>query len=220
MVVPSENAAYEASENVIIGNVALYGATSGCAYINGIAGERFMVRNSGATAVCEGCGDHGLEYMTGGKAVILGDVGKNFAAGMSGGIAYVLDRNHSLYLKTNKSLIEMTELNDADRKELREILEDYEKCTKSKKAAEILSDFESAAALFKKIIPVDQFPFTEHIETVLQELRHVSSKMRRLRIKRKSKWVRLQVFSNLNVARTDGSLQKPESGTLTSFMCI
>ena len=155
VVVPSENAAYEASENVIIGNVALYGATSGCAYINGIAGERFMVRNSGATAVCEGCGDHGLEYMTGGKAVILGDVGKNFAAGMSGGIAYVLDRNHSLYLKTNKSLIEMTELNDADRKELREILEDYEKCTKSKKAAEILSDFESAAALFKKIIPVD-----------------------------------------------------------------
>lgn len=155
IVTPSEHAAYEASENVIVGNVALYGATSGSAYINGIVGERFMVRNSGATAVCEGCGDHGLEYMTGGRAVILGEVGKNFAAGMSGGIAYILDQNHSLYMRTNKSLIEMTELKDADRKELKEILTDYEKSTKSKRAAEILSDFESWVPLFKKIIPID-----------------------------------------------------------------
>ena len=155
VIVPSSEAAYEASENVIIGNVALYGATSGSAYINGIAGERFMVRNSGATAVCEGCGYHGLDYMTGGRAVILGEVGKNFAAGMSGGIAYILDQNHSLYMRTNKSLIEMTELKDADRKELREILTDYEKHTGSKRAAEILSDFESWVPLFKKIIPVD-----------------------------------------------------------------
>ena len=155
IVTPSENAAYEASENVIVGNVALYGATSGSAYINGIVGERFMVRNSGATAVCEGCGDHGLEYMTGGRAVILGEVGKNFAAGMSGGIAYILDQNHSLYMRTNKSLIEMTELKDADRKELKEILTDYEKSTKSKRAAEILIDFESWVPLFKKIIPID-----------------------------------------------------------------
>ena len=155
VVVPPANAAFKASENVIVGNVALYGATAGYAYISGVAGERFMVRNSGATAVCEGCGDHGLEYMTGGRAVILGEVGKNFAAGMSGGVAYVLDQKHSLYMRTNKSLIEMTELKAADRKELREILADYQRCTGSVRAAEILADFDSWVALFKKIIPVD-----------------------------------------------------------------
>ena len=95
---PPENAKYRAEENIIIGNVALYGATSGEAYINGIAGERFCVRNSGAYAVCEGTGDHGCEYMTGGRAVILGPTGKNFAAGMSGGIAYVLDENYDFYI--------------------------------------------------------------------------------------------------------------------------
>jgi len=156
IVHPPKNAAFEAEDNVIIGNVALYGATSGTAYINGIAGERFMVRNSGALGVCEGVGDHGLEYMTGGVAVILGPVGRNFAAGMSGGIAYVLDRDHSLYTKTNKALIEMSELyEEADKKELLAILTDYERCTGSKKAKEILNDIESYAPLFKKIIPID-----------------------------------------------------------------
>ena len=105
---PPENAKYRAEENIIIGNVALYGATSGEAYINGIAGERFCVRNSGACAVCEGTGDHGCEYMTGGRAVILGPTGKNFAAGMSGGIAYVLDENYDFYLRLNKELVTMT----------------------------------------------------------------------------------------------------------------
>lgn len=114
-----------------------------------------MVRNSGATGVCEGCGDHGLEYMTGGRAVILGEVGKNFAAGMSGGIAYVLDQHHSLYMRTNKSLIEMSELKDADQKELRAILADYERHTGSSRAKAILDDFETWVPLFKKIIPVD-----------------------------------------------------------------
>lgn len=155
IVLPPEQASFKAEDNVIIGNVALYGATSGTAYINGIAGERFMVRNSGATAVCEGCGDHGLEYMTGGTAVILGEVGKNFAAGMSGGIAYILDQHHSLYMRTNKSLIEMTELKEADSKELYDLLVDYERTTHSKRAAEILKDIKAWIPLFKKIIPID-----------------------------------------------------------------
>ena len=99
IIKPDDKAPFDPSENIIVGNVALYGATSGKAYFEGVAGERFCVRNSGATAISEGCGDHGLEYMTGGKAVILGHTGKNFAAGMSGGIAYVLDEDHTLYLK-------------------------------------------------------------------------------------------------------------------------
>ncbi len=156
IVVPPENAGFKADENIIIGNVALYGATSGKAYINGVAGERFMVRNSGATGVCEGCGEHGLEYMTGGVAVILGETGKNFAAGMSGGIAYVLDDDHSLYLKTNTSLIEMTELKkSSDKEQLKAILTDYLNETGSLKARLILEDFESYVEKFKMIIPVD-----------------------------------------------------------------
>ncbi|MCR5689241.1 MAG: glutamate synthase large subunit [Clostridiales bacterium] len=156
IVTPPRGAKYDAAENIIVGNVALYGATAGKAYINGIAGERFMVRNSGAVAVCEGCGDHGLEYMTGGKAVILGEVGKNFAAGMSGGVAYILDESHSLYMKTNTSLIEIDELTDeADREELKAILADYEKCTGSKKAARILGDFDGYIPSFKRIISIE-----------------------------------------------------------------
>ena len=113
IVRPPENAAYKAHENIIIGNVALYGATAGKAYICGVAGERFCVRNSGAIAVAEGCGDHGLEYMTGGRAVILGMTGKNFAAGMSGGIAYVLDREHTLYLRMNKDMASLSEVTES-----------------------------------------------------------------------------------------------------------
>lgn len=105
VVYPPKSSRFQAEENIIIGNVALYGATSGKAFINGIAGERFCVRNSGAVAVVEGVGDHGCEYMTGGRAVILGETGKNFAAGMSGGIAYVLDQNRDLYMKVNKSMV-------------------------------------------------------------------------------------------------------------------
>ena len=94
-----------AAENIIIGNVALYGATGGKAFINGVAGERFCVRNSGATAVVEGVGDHGCEYMTGGTVVVLGKTGKNFAAGMSGGIAYVLDEDWDFYQRVNKDMV-------------------------------------------------------------------------------------------------------------------
>ena len=153
---PPEGSRFEASENIIVGNVALYGATSGKAYICGVAGERFCVRNSGAVAVAEGCGDHGLEYMTGGRAVILGQTGKNFAAGMSGGIAYVLDREHSLYRRINKDMVELEEVREQyDIEELRGILRDYTEATGSARGREILKHFEESLRYFKKVIPRD-----------------------------------------------------------------
>lgn len=154
VVVPPKGAKYEADKNIIVGNVALYGATSGTAYICGIAGERFLVRNSGATAVSEGCGDHGLEYMTGGKAVILGSTGKNFAAGMSGGVAYVLDEDHSLYKNINKEMVSYAAVTDKyDIAELKELISDYKEATSSAKAAYILEHFDEMIKDFKKVIP-------------------------------------------------------------------
>ena len=156
IVRPSESATFKAHENIIVGNVALYGATAGKAYVCGVAGERFCVRNSGAIAVAEGCGDHGLEYMTGGRAVILGMTGKNFAAGMSGGIAYVLDKEHTLYLRMNKDMASLCEITEKyDIAELRSILEDYVKETGSEFATEILQNFEDYLPDFKKIVPND-----------------------------------------------------------------
>lgn len=150
------DAGYDAENNIIIGNVALYGATSGEAYIAGMAGERFCVRNSGARTVVEGVGEHGCEYMTGGVAVILGPTGKNFAAGMSGGIAYVLDENNSLYRNLNKEMILMeTVEHKADKEELKSLLERHVKYTDSAKARMILENFEVCLPKFKKIIPVD-----------------------------------------------------------------
>lgn len=154
VITPSEKAAFEWGDNVIIGNVALYGATSGTAYFAGIAGERFCVRNSGAKAVCEGCGDHGLEYMTGGIALILGHVGKNFAAGMSGGTAYVLDEHHDLYRNLSHEPLIMKEMNEKyDIRQLFELLEDYYKATSSPKAKMILDHPDEWIRHFKKIIP-------------------------------------------------------------------
>ncbi|MCR4716436.1 MAG: glutamate synthase large subunit [Lachnospiraceae bacterium] len=154
IVTPPDKSRFDPSTNIIIGNVALYGATSGKLYVEGVAGERFLVRNSGATAVCEGVGDHGLEYMTGGRAVILGNTGNNFAAGMSGGIAYVLDMNHDLYRKINKEMVSFKELSDKyDIDELKDILTDYYKETKSKKAKDVLDNFDEYLPYFKKIIP-------------------------------------------------------------------
>ncbi len=150
------NAAYKPHENIIIGNVALYGATSGEAYIAGVAGERFCVRNSGAIAVVEGVGEHGCEYMTGGRAVILGPTGKNFAAGMSGGIAYVLDEENCLYKNLNKDLVLMEKLEHrVDKDELKKLLTNHVKYTGSAKAKEILDDFDAYTEKFKKIIPAD-----------------------------------------------------------------
>ena len=152
----SAHSMFDPTKNIIAGNVALYGATSGICYIDGIAGERFCIRNSGATAVAWGCGDHGLEYMTGGRAVILGPTGKNFAAGMSGGIAYVLDRRHDLYLKINKDMAEMTEVTEKyDIQELQIILTDFVRETGSAAAQDILDHFEEILPYFKKIVPHD-----------------------------------------------------------------
>ena len=148
------NAGYDAENNIIIGNVALYGATSGEAYIAGMAGERFCVRNSGARSVVEGVGEHGCEYMTGGAAVILGSVGKNFAAGMSGGVAYVLDENNTLYRNLNKELVLMENIeSEADKAVIKTLLENHKKYTGSKKAKTILADLERYLPKFKKIIP-------------------------------------------------------------------
>ncbi len=156
MLFPPSGAGFKAEENIIVGNVALYGATSGKAFINGIAGERFCVRNSGATAVCEGVGDHGCEYMTGGRAVILGRTGKNFAAGMSGGIAYVLDEDRDLYMRLNKALVSLEEVSEkADILELKGIIGEHAAATGSEKAKRILADFDSYVKSFKKIIPHD-----------------------------------------------------------------
>jgi glutamate synthase (ferredoxin) len=153
---PPRDAAYEADENIIVGNVALYGATSGKAFLCGVAGERFCVRNSGASAVVEGVGDHGCEYMTGGRVVILGSTGKNFAAGMSGGVAYVLDVDNDLYLRTNKSLVKLEEVsNKYDVQELKELIEEHVAATDSKKGRRILENFSHYLPMFKKVIPYD-----------------------------------------------------------------
>ena len=156
IVKPPKESKFKQDENIIIGNVALYGATSGKVYINGVAGERFCVRNSGATAVVEGVGDHGCEYMTGGRVAVIGKVGKNFAAGMSGGVAYVLDENNDLYRKVNKSLVSTEELsNKYNVLELKAMIEDHVKYTNSIRGKEILNDFEEYLPKFKKIIPYD-----------------------------------------------------------------
>ena len=150
------NSPIDPGSNIIVGNVALYGATSGEAYIGGIAGERFCVRNSGAEAVVEGVGDHGCEYMTGGYAVILGPVGKNFAAGMSGGTAFVLDSRHDLYRKINKELILMRPVQDKeDEEKLKALITNHVRETGSPRGREILDNWENSILLFKKVIPAD-----------------------------------------------------------------
>ncbi|MBR5967480.1 MAG: glutamate synthase large subunit, partial [Lachnospiraceae bacterium] len=151
-----KEAKYDPSENIMVGNVALYGATSGQAYIAGMAGERFAIRNSGAVAVVEGVGEHGCEYMTGGCVVILGPTGKNFAAGMSGGVAYVLDMDNKLYRNLNKQLVNMeTVEHKADLDELKRLITAHVENTGSEKGRKILDDFDRYVSHFKKIIPVD-----------------------------------------------------------------
>lgn len=156
IVSQSKNAKYAADENIIIGNVAFYGGTTGKAFINGVAGERFCVRNSGITAVVEGVGDHGCEYMTGGRVVVLGNTGKNFAAGMSGGVAYVYDENNDFYLKVNKELVAVEEVEElSDVQELKAMIEEHVKETNSVKGKKILDQFDECLPKFKKIIPHD-----------------------------------------------------------------
>ncbi|MBD5544583.1 MAG: glutamate synthase large subunit [Lachnospiraceae bacterium] len=156
VVYPPAGSKFKQDENIIIGNVALYGATSGKAFINGVAGERFCVRNSGALAVVEGVGDHGCEYMTGGRVAVLGRTGKNFAAGMSGGIAYVLDEDNDIYTKVNKEMVSFGEITSKyDVLELKEMIKEHVAYTNSEKGKKILENFGEYLPKFKKIIPHD-----------------------------------------------------------------
>ena len=156
VVYPPKNSAFVPEDNILVGNVALYGATSGTAFLNGAAGERFCVRNSGAAAVVEGVGDHGCEYMTGGRVVVLGPTGRNFAAGMSGGVAYVLDEGRDFYLRLNKALVSMELVTEQhDIAELRGLIQAHADATGSPKARRILEDFDAWLPKFKKILPHD-----------------------------------------------------------------
>ena len=166
IVYPPKGVRYRHEENIIIGNVALYGATGGKAFINGVAGERFAVRNSGAAAVVEGVGDHGCEYMTGGRVAVLGRTGKNFAAGMSGGVAYVLDLDNELYKNVNKQMVNIGHVSSKfDVNELKSMIEEHVSCTNSEIGKEILGRFKEYLPKFKKIIPVD---YERMLTTILQ----------------------------------------------------
>ena len=170
IVYPPKNSKFQADENIIIGNVALFGATSGKAFINGIAGERFCVRNSGATVVVEGVGDHGCEYMTGGCAVILGGTSKNFAAGMSGGIAYVLDEECDLYTKLNKSLVSFSSVtHPEDVAQLKGLIEEHVAATGSARGTKILEQFDEYLPKFKKIVPHDYAKMLASIKKFQEE---------------------------------------------------
>ena len=156
IIYPPRNAVFQAEENIIIGNVCLYGATSGICFFRGVAAERFAVRNSGATAVVEGVGDHGCEYMTGGRILVLGSTGRNFAAGMSGGIAYVLDKNRDFESKVNTEMVELSGIEEPNEIAfVRNLIEDHHHYTGSELAARILSDFTRALPRFVKVLPTD-----------------------------------------------------------------
>ena len=179
IVYPPKGVTFKHEENIIIGNVALYGATSGKAFINGVAGERFAVRNSGAKAVVEGVGDHGCEYMTGGCVVVLGKTGKNFAAGMSGGVAYVLDLNSDLYKNINKQMVNIERVTSKfEISELKEMIEEHVAYTNSESGKEILDHFTDYLPKFKKIIPID---YEKMLSTIVQmEEQGMSSEQARI----------------------------------------
>jgi glutamate synthase (NADPH/NADH) large chain len=155
IVRPVKDAAFKAEDNVIAGNVVAYGATSGEIYIRGICGERFCVRNSGAEAVVEGTGDHGCEYMTGGRAVVLGETGRNFAAGMSGGIAYVWDPAGTFRQRVNKEMVELEPLDQGDLDYLKGRIEKHVEYTDSGRGKEILANWASEQGRFVKVMPTD-----------------------------------------------------------------
>ena len=155
IVRPPENPGFQPAENMILGNVALYGATGGELFARGVAAERFCVRNSGANAVVEGCGDHGCEYMTGGRAVILGETGRNFAAGMSGGVAFVHDPADTLLAKTNLATVELEPVDGDDVDALRTLIERHRDLTGSERAARLLRDWKTELPKFRRVMPVD-----------------------------------------------------------------
>lgn len=167
IVMPSPKATFEAEDNIIIGNTALYGATSGEAYIRGIAGERFAVRNSGAKVVVEGVGDHGCEYMTGGRVVVLGDTGRNFAAGMSGGIAYVYDPEGTFLKRCNLEMVLLERIEDvAESADLRGMIQRHVANTGSAAGQRILDNWQDAVNQFVRVIPKDFKRMTEQIERI------------------------------------------------------
>ncbi|MCB0686242.1 MAG: glutamate synthase subunit alpha, partial [Saprospiraceae bacterium] len=155
VVYPPKGIRYKAEENIIIGNVALYGATSGKVFINGVAGERFAVRNSGATAVVEGVGDHGCEYMTGGTVVNLGSWGRNFAAGMSGGVAYIYDPENKFQESCNMGMVELEEPAPEDLDDTRRLIREHFRHTSSALALQILNNWDEDARHFVKVMPKD-----------------------------------------------------------------
>jgi glutamate synthase (NADPH/NADH) large chain/glutamate synthase (ferredoxin) len=152
---PPEGSRFRAEENVVIGNTVLYGATSGRAFFRGLAGERFAVRNSGVHAVVEGVGDHGCEYMTGGRVVVLGPTGRNFAAGMSGGVAYVLDEEGTFEQRCNQQIVDLEEPGAEDLAEVRALVAEHAERTDSTVAARMLSDWDGLAGAWVKVIPRD-----------------------------------------------------------------
>jgi glutamate synthase (ferredoxin) len=155
-VFPPREATFPANENIIVGNVAFYGATSGEAFIRGMAGERFCVRNSGIDAVVEAVGDHGCEYMTGGRVVVLGPTGRNFAAGMSGGIAYVLDERGDFPRQVNTQMVALEKLEDAQEiTAVRRLVERHLEHTSSDRARRVLDGWDDAVRSFVKVIPKD-----------------------------------------------------------------
>jgi len=170
IVLPHLKSSFRANENVIIGNVALYGATAGKAFISGVAGERFCVRNSGATAVVEGVGDHGCEYMTGGTVVVLGKIGRNFAAGMSGGLAYILDTDETFSKHCNLEMVSLFPLSrDDEESRVRSLIEDHFENTKSPTAQEILENWKDFKKKFVKVYPNDYARMLKTIEKEMDE---------------------------------------------------
>jgi glutamate synthase (ferredoxin) len=168
IVCPPEGSTFVPEENIIIGNVAFYGATSGEAYIRGMAGERFCVRNSGLNAVIEAVGDHGCEYMTGGKVVVLGRTGRNFAAGMSGGIAYVLDEAGDFPTRCNRQMVGLEKLEDPEEVgEVRQMIQRHAEYTRSQRAWKVLASWEQFVPKFVKVMPRDY-------QRMLQALKRVA----------------------------------------------
>jgi glutamate synthase domain-containing protein 3 len=152
---PPKLSTFRSEDNIIIGNVAFYGATSGEGYVRGVAGERFCVRNSGATVVVEGVGDHGCEYMTGGRVIVLGRTGRNFGAGMSGGFAYVLDETGDFEKRCNTEMVELVELGPDDAAYVAGMIEEHKARTGSVKAGELLADWENTVRRMVKVFPME-----------------------------------------------------------------
>jgi len=180
VIYPPKQARFIPEENILVGNVVLYGATGGECYFRGVAGERFCVRNSGARAVVEGVGDHGCEYMTGGRAVILGKTGRNFAAGMSGGIAYVFDEDSSFASRLNSNMVDLEPVDDPECvEELRGLIENHYRYTRSSVARRILDRWEETLPKFVKVMPkeykrylMERAEKSRQEELLLQEVSH------------------------------------------------